>query len=116
MDSKKQPMTEDVAGFEYVSASLPMKYRMVRVSRREKGGGAVRPGDMVLLDESAAGSDGTTVAFRAGSKTTFAECVVEDGVWYVRDDDGKLRKASDVIRDGAQYCGTVAHVVPRETS
>ena len=84
---------------------------MVRAPKESDEVGGVRPGDLVVVDESSAGTDGATVVFHYDQQPVFGQCVVQDGVWYVRDANGALRPASDMIHDGAVYRGTVRHVV-----
>ncbi len=98
---------------EYVSTNVEANFVVVRAPKEGNEVGGIRPGDLVVVDESSSGSDGATVVFHYDQKPVFGECVLQDNVWYVRDGDGTLRPASDMIHDGAVYRGTVRHVVRR---
>ncbi len=96
---------------EYVSTSVPANFVVVRAPKDSTEVGGVRGGDLVVVDQASDGADGATVVFHYDSRPIFGECVVEDGIWYIREADGSLRPASEMISDGAMYRGTVHHVV-----
>ncbi len=107
-----QPVKGSVIGsVEYVSTSVPANFVVVRAPKESEEVGGVRPGDLVVVDQESSGTDGATVVFHYEQRPLFGECVVKDGVWYVRDASGTLRPASEMIHDGAVYRGTVRHVV-----
>ncbi|MCE2503236.1 MAG: hypothetical protein J4G05_04145 [Chlorobi bacterium] len=109
-----QEQTEDsgsVARVEYVSTSVPANFVVVRAPKQSKEVGGVKPGDLVIVDQDADGTEGATVVFHYEEKALFGECVVRDGEWFMRDGSGNLRNASEMIRDGAVYRGRVKHVV-----
>lgn len=95
---------------EYVSTGVPANFVVVRVPE-EGGGGELRPGDLAVIDQEIDGAEGQTVMFRYAERAVFGQCVVRDGEWFVRDSAGELRNATEMIRDGAVYQGTVHHIV-----
>ncbi len=95
---------------EYVSTGVPANFVVVRVPE-EGAGGDVFPGDLAVINQEVDGTEGETVVFRYAEKAVFGQCVVENGEWFVRDASGALRNASEMIRDGAVYHGTVRYVV-----
>lgn len=99
---------------EYVSTSVPANFVVVRAPSDSTESGGVKGGDLVVVDQASEGSNGETVVFHYGERPVFGECVVKDGVWYIREADGSLREASEMISDGAVYRGTVRHVVRRD--
>ncbi len=111
MNRDQNGNAESVARVEYVSTTVPANFVVVRAPREGAEVGGVRPGDLVVVDQEAGGTEGATVLFRYEEKAVFGECVVKDGEWYMRDGEGTLRKASEMISEGAVYRGTVRHVV-----
>lgn len=111
MEQDRSTKQTTVGGVEYVSTSVPANFVVVRAPRESEEVGGVRPGDLVVVDQESSGTDGATVVFHYEQQPVFGECVVQDGVWYVRDAAGNLRPASEMIHDGAVYRGTVRHVV-----
>ena len=100
-----------VARVEYVSTHVPANFVVVRAPKESEKVGDVRPGDLVVVDQDDKGTEGATVVFRYEEKAVFGECTIHNGEWYMRDGSGNLRSASELIRDGAVYRGTVKHVV-----
>ena len=111
MEQKHIVQEGSIIRVEYVSTSVPANFVVVRAPKEGEEVGDVRPGDLVVVDQEAGGSEGATVVFHYGEKAVFGECVVQDGEWYMRDGTGNLRKASEMINEGAVYRGTVRHVV-----
>ncbi|MCB0711920.1 MAG: hypothetical protein KDD67_06290 [Ignavibacteriae bacterium] len=111
MELKQTGSDESVTRVEYVSTSVPANFVVVRAPKEGGEIGGVRPGDLVVVDQGAGGTEGATVVFRYEEKAVFGECVVQNGEWYMRDSSGSLRNASEMVKDGAVYRGAVRHVV-----
>lgn len=111
MKGERLTEEEGIKGIEYVSTGVPANFIVVRVPEENGGVGAVRPGDLAVVDQEVDGTNGQTVVFRYAERSVFGECVVRDGEWYVRDGSGMLRNASELISEGAVYRGAVRYVV-----
>lgn len=111
MNGKRFNGDEGSQGIEYVSTDVNANFVVMRVPEENGVDGPVRPGDLAVVDQKIDGVNGETVVFRYAGTSVFGECVVRDGEWFVRDGWGRLRNASEMIRDGAVYHGSVRYVV-----